>query len=477
MFTVENFEEDSSQPGGIGENNSDHGGNVILAYKIARLVGCLTLLGLTVYSSVISEKDSGSIVLCGKQQNCTKLAKKGFSNQWWLILGMCITYVSKPSWSMIASRHISVLLLVTFAVIFYRDIYPLATYTRSPMDLSEGWALWAKYIDPYNGSKKQHLFWGLMRVFRREYTIMAVMIVIEVAANFTSPVGIKNLLHYIETQGEKASVRPWFWICWLIAGPVTACIAGQWYVYIVTRTVVRAECIITQLIFEHSLRIRVKAEIDPGSPSATPNPSTPVTPHTSLVVDTPSHKGDSSVARSTSEHHSELTGSTEAEIQSRHSQDESIPSSSSAINSDISKLAKGKGSQKSPKEEAKSRTPDHLVGKINNLVTTDLSNIVGSRDFLVLLLNIPLQIVLCIVFLYFLLGWSAFVGLSTIIALLPIPGYVTKHIRDVQVVRLKTTDARVQTVNETMNALRMVKLFGWEKKTHQRVTEKRDKEL
>lgn len=45
---------------------------------------------------------------------------------------------------MIASRHISVLLLVTFAVIFYRDIYPLATYTRSPMDLSEGWALWAK---------------------------------------------------------------------------------------------------------------------------------------------------------------------------------------------------------------------------------------------------------------------------------------------------------------------------------------------
>lgn len=35
--------------------------------------------------------------------------------------------------------------------------------------------------------------------------------------------------------------------------------------------------------------------------------------------------------------------------------------------------------------------------------------------------------------------------------LFPIPGYVAKRIQDVQVVRLNATDARVQTVTESMD--------------------------
>ena len=90
--------------------------------------------------------------------------------------------------------------------------------------------------------------------------------------------------------------------------------------------------------------------------------------------------------------------------------------------------------------------------------------------------------------------FSAFVGLGVIVLLFPLPGYVTKLIQDVQVVRLKKTDARVQTVTESkwfycsdyaificdilaMNVLRMVKLFGWEKKMDEKVSEKREAEL
>jgi hypothetical protein len=86
------------------------------------------------------------------------------------------------------------------------------------------------------------------------------------------------------------------------------------------------------------------------------------------------------------------------------------------------------------------------------------------------------------------------VGLGVIILLFPLPGYVTKLIQDVQVTRLKKTDARVQTVTESkclslyyhamliydtlaMNVLRMIKLFGWEKKMDERVSEKREAEL
>jgi hypothetical protein len=47
----------------------------------------------------------------------------------------------------------------------------------------------------------------------------------------------------------------------------------------------------------------------------------------------------------------------------------------------------------------------NLVGRINNLVTTDLGNIIDARDLMFVLVYIPLQIILCMTFLYLLLGW------------------------------------------------------------------------
>jgi hypothetical protein len=49
-------------------------------------------------------------------------------------------------WSKLVSLHLSFLLFVSFAVYVYRDIWPLATFTLSPKDLSEGWFVWTKII-------------------------------------------------------------------------------------------------------------------------------------------------------------------------------------------------------------------------------------------------------------------------------------------------------------------------------------------
>jgi hypothetical protein len=45
---------------------------------------------------------------------------------------------------MIASQHLAVVLLVTFLVYVYRDLFPLMTFTEKPEDLYEGELLWAK---------------------------------------------------------------------------------------------------------------------------------------------------------------------------------------------------------------------------------------------------------------------------------------------------------------------------------------------
>lgn len=68
---------------------------------------------------------------------------------------------------------------------------------------------------------------------------------------------------------------------------------------------------------------------------------------------------------------------------------------------------------------------------------------------MVVLIQIPLQLVLCIAFLYALLGYSAFVGLAFLLCLFPVPGYVAKLIQRVQVTRMEKTDGRVQTVTES----------------------------
>lgn len=42
---------------------------------------------------------------------------------------------------------------------------------------------------------------------------------------------------------------------------------------------------------------------------------------------------------------------------------------------------------------------------------------------------------------------------------------------------LAQTDARIQAVSETMNIIRMVKLFGWENRMAEKLKEKREEEL
>jgi hypothetical protein len=93
----------------------------------------------------------------------------------------------------------------------------------------------------------------------------------------------------------------------------------------------------------------------------------------------------------------------------------------------------------------------------------------------------------CVVF-------STFVGLSWLIITIPLPGYVAAKLREVQKTTLKKTDARVQSVTESMflpialiscavelftvmSVLRMVKFFAWESRMEERIKDRRTDEL
>ncbi|KAJ3763696.1 hypothetical protein EV360DRAFT_66088 [Lentinula raphanica] len=128
-------------------------------------------------------------------------------------------------------------------------------------------------------------------------------------------------------------------------------------------------------------------------------------------------------------------------------------------------------------KESEAETNEASTANINTLITVDLKIMEEGQHFLVLLTFVPIQIVCCIVFLYELLGWSAFIGLGLTVALVPITGAATKSLHGVQEEKMKRTDSRVRIITDVVNVLRMLKLFGWEEKMSDRISQKRVTEL
>ncbi|KAF7348320.1 Multidrug resistance-associated ABC transporter protein [Mycena sanguinolenta] len=301
----------------------------------------------------------------------------------------------------------------------------------------------------------RHLFFGLMRVFYRDFTILAVLLVLRVLTNYSGPYAMNQLLLYIETRDDPdiyIIVRPWVWIGLIFLGPIIGAFAFQTYIFInfESRRLSHSSSLRTgkfyawlgfrmALIFIFcSLRIRMKAETteatDPTSgdaraPAIDVSPETESDTESTAETATPPENGNGP-SRSEDD-------STSATMQASSS---SIKSKSTA-----SKLHLKLTAEEPKNLEEKKKSGGSLVGKINNLVTVDLGNITDSRDFLVLLVYIPIQLAFGIYFLYVLLGWAVWVGVASILLLAPVPGYMAKLVQKVQKERLKRTDERVQS--------------------------------
>ncbi|KAJ6535432.1 hypothetical protein B0H19DRAFT_1079915 [Mycena capillaripes] len=458
-------------------------------------------------------RDAGNRAMFGVVRFASSLALTGITAGQWrfehtelqqftsiLTFARFFPSLLSTSWSQILGRHVTIILNAQTALYVYRDVYPLATYTKVPMDGEQGTLLWVKiallfvaaiivpltipriyipvdpsnpippnaeqtasilssylfsfldhlvyvtnkkrgqkfsyddlptladysyahnlkkksfpHIDEFQGAKKRHIGFGLFWTFRYQFLLAFVYMVLAVPADYISALGINRLLTYLESPAD-AVVRPWIWILTLFLGAALGCLVNEAYTSTMFMVMIEAEAIIVSLVFEHSLRIRVKAETSNVTPGSTPSAG----------------------------------GLAESE-------------------SDASAASK-----KAPAPPDSS----NLIGKINNLIATDANNAANKgKDVLRVVLYAPGSLLLGTYFLYSILGWSAFVGLGLMLLLAPVPGLVAKLIRSAKIAQLRATDARVQLVTETMNVLRMIKLFGWMSFSEKQINEKREEEL
>ncbi|KAJ7246793.1 hypothetical protein B0H12DRAFT_753891 [Mycena haematopus] len=498
---------------------SIYGGTIILLYNLLRVLACLSLAVLTAFG--VRRKDEGAdsvleLALCGFYLYSVGLA---FS---------AIRTTTKAGAR--AALHLNFVLAVAWTVYFYRDIFPFATYswpiqdlpadstdtvgrrllyanlsiltlaavilplitprpyipvdpqnplppspeqTASPLSLLlfsflDSVILDAyrlphlpfdmlppladsdtsahlkersfKNIDTFSGASGSHIFFGIITTFRNEYATIIVMLLIYVVCAFASPIGINRVLAYLE--GETASdIRPIVWILWLALGPLAGTVSLQAYYRLSMRILVQVEGLLTELIFEHALRVRVKAQ--------NPDTETPSAAASTAAASIDSTASDDGATLNAADGES----GSDSDTTSAPTKQPTKPTVSSDAHKAID------------------------VGQISNLVTTDLRNVTNMSDFLLLMFYMPVTIVFCVVFLWVVLGWSAFVGMGTMAVLFPISGIAARLLQRIQVGRIKAADARVGAISETMNVLRMIKLFGWESKMLARVNEKREEEL
>lgn len=276
-------------------------------------------------------------------------------------------------------------------------------------------------IDPFAGDtfipiKRRYIFWGLLRTYRREYIIIAINMVLQAVAALSAPFALKSLLTYLETNGKDAEVRPWVWVALMFLGPSAMSILSQQYYHVYTRVMVHLEGVLTQLILEHALRIRMVAEPErTGTHSnSTPTPTRSLTP---TAIRLPSDDDDQETDTPENE------ASTFAKLNpSVNSSSTAVPSTSA---SDESTLAASSASINTAKSTVNTGS-NNLVGRMNNLISSDLKTIGDAAEFLQPFLLGPCLIIGCIIFLYKILGWSAFVGLAGMILQLPVPIWMAK---------------------------------------------------
>ncbi|KAF9645156.1 hypothetical protein BDM02DRAFT_3189933 [Thelephora ganbajun] len=514
-----------------------YGGLIIFIFRILRLLAVLDLVGLTVATLILGSK--GVVHATHHHAQLLNWGLLGTYSYASVLALVAVSTPSKIA--NVANTHLVWVLFGTWVVYGYRDIYPLGTFALQPLDFHEGWLMWTKlavltfaativpsfiptqyvpfdpknpatdvnpeqtaswfsfvfsffldevifkaarvprlpaedfppladydwaphlvkksfpYLDPLSGTFKKHMFFGLMKVFRREYITMCFLLALKTASTFLSPIAINGLLTYLGEGGKGAIVRPWVWIFLLFVSPLVGSVVFQCYIFITTRLLAQTQGIITQLVFEHALRVRMQSESAESSSVSRP-PTETSTPDTA------------SVAESTTTNHS-VGGVNETTTSTL-----TVQSSPSSSDEDSIKKSKRRKSE-DKEEEKKTERGSNLIGKITNLVSTDLKNIVDGRDFPILFVSLPLQIILCIVFLYKILGWSAIAGMTTMLALYPLSGWIASKMQNVQTEKMKITDARVQVVTEVMNVIRMVKVFGWEKHIDEKIAAKREEEL
>ncbi len=105
---------------------------------------------------------------------------------------------------------------------------------------------------------------------------------------------------------------------------------------------------------------------------------------------------------------------------------------------------------------------DSNLGQITNLLVNDLSVFENRIISLIFVSTFPIILIGSIVILLFRIGWVGIVGVIIVLMYIPVSICISK--KNGQIIEEANIfkDKRVQLTNETIQAIKSIKLYGWE---------------
>ncbi|XP_042197261.1 ATP-binding cassette sub-family C member 8 isoform X3 [Callorhinchus milii] len=117
------------------------------------------------------------------------------------------------------------------------------------------------------------------------------------------------------------------------------------------------------------------------------------------------------------------------------------------------------------------------MGQICNLVAIDTNQLMWFFFLSPNLWAMPVQIIVGVILLYYLLGISALIGATVIAVLAPVQYFVATKLSQAQRSTLEYSSERLRKTNEMLRGIKVLKLYAWEHIFHNSVEETRRKEL
>ncbi|KAM0756050.1 P-loop containing nucleoside triphosphate hydrolase protein [Meredithblackwellia eburnea MCA 4105] len=115
--------------------------------------------------------------------------------------------------------------------------------------------------------------------------------------------------------------------------------------------------------------------------------------------------------------------------------------------------------------------------QVLNLFTIDVDRVADFAIWCFSFVDAPMEILIGTYFLYQLLGYAAFVGISVAILFLPLNHITSKAFANVQDRLMSARDKRVSLMNEVLQSVRMIKYMATEKPFEERIMASRAEEL
>ncbi|KAJ7081163.1 multidrug resistance-associated ABC transporter [Mycena belliarum] len=443
-------------------------GRTILRFQVARVMGCLLLLALAAEAAALDDENH--------PENTPAMAL--------IFYTACLAILSVlagQKWSRIVTQHLNTVLLSTFLVYSYRDIFPFTTNALVPMDLWEGQLLWPKVITLFAVSGIIPLIIPRRYIPLNSENPMPVVNPEQTASLLSSALyffldPIIFLAYRIPhlsfdllpplcdyDAAENLKVRAFPHLDPFTAGKKRHVFYGFVWIFrreLLSRVIVMTIAGLSSFIAPLAIKKLLSHLEDPDA-DAFMKPWVWI----SLLFLGPliysvAYQRDMFIATRVMNQMSAISMQLVFEHALRI-----------RVQAETAMRSRDHPLQTPPRKEKA-----NLRGKINTLLTVDRNNISEASNVLIALVLVPIQIIGSIVFLYLVLDWRL-VLFMTMVALFPLPGYVAKTLSAVQKKVLEGTDERVQVVSETMSMIRMIKMFGWEEQMQQKIQEKRNVEL